>query len=60
MSFVQLAGLKGLVGLAEAAETGGGMMVDVTVASFEEMEPIFDGIARRARASLGVTGWGCN
>jgi len=28
--------------------------VDVTVASFEEMEPIFDGIARRARASLGV------
>ncbi len=33
-------------------------MVDVTVASFEEMEPIFDGIARRARASLGVTGWG--
>jgi len=33
-------------------------MVDVTVASFEEMEPIFDGIARRARATLGVTGWG--
>ena len=32
-------------------------MVDVTVASFEEMEPIFDGIARRARTSLGVSGW---
>ena len=34
------------------------MVVDVTVASFEEMEPIYDGIARRARATLGVTGWG--
>jgi hypothetical protein len=33
-------------------------VVDVTVASFEEMEPIYDGLARRARASLGVTGWG--
>ena len=33
-------------------------MVDVTVASFEEMEPIFEGLARRARATLGVTGWG--
>ena len=33
-------------------------MADVTVATFEEMEPIFDGIARRARATLGVTGWG--
>jgi len=33
-------------------------MADVTVASFEEMEPIYDGLARRARASLGVTGWG--
>ena len=33
-------------------------MPDVTVASFEEMEPIYDGIARRARATLGVTGWG--
>ena len=33
-------------------------MVDVTVASFEEMEPIYDGLARRARASLGVSGWG--
>ena len=34
------------------------VVVDVTVASFEEMEPIFDGLARRARATLGVTGWG--
>lgn len=33
-------------------------MVDVTVASFEEMEPIYEGICRRARAALGVTGWG--
>ncbi len=33
-------------------------MADVTVASFEDMEPIFGGIARRARATLGVTGWG--
>ena len=34
------------------------MGVDVTVASFEDMEAIFDGLARRARATLGVTGWG--
>jgi hypothetical protein len=33
-------------------------VADVTVASFEEMEPIYDGIARRARATLGVSGWG--
>jgi hypothetical protein len=33
-------------------------MADVTVASFEEMEPIYDGRARRARASLGVTSFG--
>jgi hypothetical protein len=33
-------------------------VVDVTVASFEEMEPIYDGIARRARATLGVSAWG--
>jgi mannose-6-phosphate isomerase-like protein (cupin superfamily) len=33
-------------------------MVDVKVASFEEMEPIFEGIARRARATLGVTSFG--
>jgi mannose-6-phosphate isomerase-like protein (cupin superfamily) len=33
-------------------------MADVTVASFEEMEPIYDGIARRARATLGVTAFG--
>jgi hypothetical protein len=33
-------------------------MADVTVASFEEMEPIYEGLARRARASLGVSGWG--
>jgi mannose-6-phosphate isomerase-like protein (cupin superfamily) len=33
-------------------------MTDVTVASFEEMEPIYDGLARRARATLGVSAWG--
>jgi mannose-6-phosphate isomerase-like protein (cupin superfamily) len=37
---------------------GGGVVVDLTVASFEEMEPIYGGLARRARATLGVTGWG--
>jgi mannose-6-phosphate isomerase-like protein (cupin superfamily) len=34
------------------------MMVDVTALSFEEMEPIFEGLARRARAALGVTAFG--
>src|SRR3979409_195779 len=34
------------------------MMGDVTVLGFDEMEAIYDGIARRARASLGVTSWG--
>jgi mannose-6-phosphate isomerase-like protein (cupin superfamily) len=34
------------------------MMVDVTIASFDEMEPIYEGLARRARSTLGVTGWG--
>jgi hypothetical protein len=33
-------------------------MGDVTVLAYDEMEPIYDGIARRARASLGVTSWG--
>jgi hypothetical protein len=33
-------------------------MPDVTVATFDEMESIYDGIARRARAALGVTAWG--
>jgi mannose-6-phosphate isomerase-like protein (cupin superfamily) len=31
---------------------------DVTVAAIDEMDPIFDGVARRARAELGVTAWG--
>ena len=34
------------------------MMIDVTVASIDEMEPIHGGRARRARATLGVTAWG--
>lgn len=33
-------------------------MADVTAASFDEMEPIFDGAARRARATLGVSAFG--
>jgi hypothetical protein len=33
-------------------------MADVTVASIDEMEPIYDGVMRRARATLGVTAWG--
>ena len=33
-------------------------MVDVTAASFDEMEAIYDGAARRARAALGVTSFG--
>jgi hypothetical protein len=33
-------------------------MPDVTVASFDQMEPIYEGLARRARASLGVSAWG--
>lgn len=33
-------------------------MTDVTVAAIEEMEPIHGGLARRARATLGVTAWG--
>ena len=32
-----------------AEPIGGGIVVDVTVASFEEMEPIYDGLARRAQ-----------
>ena len=33
-------------------------MADVTVAAIDEMEPVYDGLMRRARATLGVTGWG--
>jgi hypothetical protein len=33
-------------------------VADVTVAAIDEMEPIYDGLARRARATLGVTAWG--
>ena len=33
-------------------------MADVTALAFEEMEAIHDGIARRARAALGVTAFG--
>jgi mannose-6-phosphate isomerase-like protein (cupin superfamily) len=33
-------------------------VTDVTYAIIDEMEAIYDGIARRARAELGVSGWG--
>jgi hypothetical protein len=33
-------------------------MPDVTLKAIDEMETLYDGIARRARAELGVTGWG--
>ncbi len=33
-------------------------MADVTVVAIDEMEPIYGGLARRARAELGVTAWG--
>ena len=33
-------------------------MPDVTVRSIEDMEAIHGGLARRARAELGVTAWG--
>ena len=33
-------------------------MPDVTVVEIDEMEHVYDGLARRARATLGVTAWG--
>lgn len=33
-------------------------MPDVTLAVIDEMEAIYDGLVRRARATLGVTAWG--
>ncbi len=33
-------------------------MADVTVAAIDDMEGIHGGMARRARATLGVTAWG--
>ena len=33
-------------------------MADVTMKAIDEMEPIYGGLARRARAELGVTAWG--
>ena len=33
-------------------------MPDVTIKSIDDMEPIYGGLARRARAELGVTAWG--
>ena len=33
-------------------------MPDVTVREIDEMDAIGDGLARRARAELGVTAWG--
>ena len=33
-------------------------MADVTVMAIDDMESIYGGLARRARAELGVTAWG--
>ena len=33
-------------------------MPDVTMVAIDDMEPIFGGLGRRARAELGVTAWG--
>ena len=33
-------------------------MPDVTMVAIDEMDPIYGGLARRARAELGVTAWG--
>jgi mannose-6-phosphate isomerase-like protein (cupin superfamily) len=33
-------------------------MADVTFMRIDEMETLYHGVARRARAELGVTGWG--
>jgi len=33
-------------------------MPDLTVKSIDDMEAIYGGLARRARAELGVTAWG--
>jgi hypothetical protein len=33
-------------------------MADLTAAAIDDMEPIYEGLARRARATLGVTSFG--
>jgi mannose-6-phosphate isomerase-like protein (cupin superfamily) len=33
-------------------------MTDITVAAFDDMQPMYEGLARRSRASLNVTAWG--
>ena len=38
--------------------TEGTMMANVTFKRIDEMETLYHGVARRARAELGVTGWG--
>jgi hypothetical protein len=47
--------MKGLAGGPRGEER---IVADVTVARIEEMEAIYDGLARRARATLGVTSFG--
>ena len=43
----------------EGKVTERGDRIDVTVAAIDEMEPIHGGLARRARATLGVPRGGC-
>jgi mannose-6-phosphate isomerase-like protein (cupin superfamily) len=33
-------------------------MTDITVAAFDDMQPMYEGLARRTRAALDVTAWG--
>lgn len=42
----------------DAARRGEMSGSEPTLARIEEMEAIYDGIARRARAELGITAWG--
>lgn len=44
--------------LGKEIDVAGVATTDVTVAAIDEMEGIHGGIARRARATLGVSAWG--
>jgi hypothetical protein len=50
--------LDDIAGLGRGLRRKEPIVTDVTVAKIDEMEPIYEGLARRARASLGVTAWG--
>jgi mannose-6-phosphate isomerase-like protein (cupin superfamily) len=50
--------LDDLKGLTRGPRGKERIVADVTVGKIDEMEPIYDGLARRARATLGVTAFG--